>query len=81
VRAGSVHSAEDVAGMDLQQLDDLHKKQNENDEQNKANSTAAVIAESGSHAIAAKAEHQNQNEQKNKHLCFLRSAKFRLMDV
>jgi hypothetical protein len=56
--------------MGLQQLDDFHEKQNENNEQDKADSTAAVVSESRSHAIAAKAEHQNQNEQKDKHLSF-----------
>jgi hypothetical protein len=56
--------------MGLQQLYDFHEKQDENDEQYKADSAAAVVAESRSHAIAAKAEHQNQNEQKNEHLCF-----------
>jgi hypothetical protein len=56
--------------MGLEQLYDFHKKQDENDEQDKADSAAAVVSEPWSHAIAAKAEHQNQNEQKNKHLCF-----------
>lgn len=54
----------------LQRLDDLHKQQDEDDEQDKADSAAAVVSETRSHAIAAKAEHQNQDEQKNKHLCF-----------
>jgi hypothetical protein len=56
--------------MGLQELDDFHEKQDENDEQDKADSAAAVVAETWPHAIAAKAEHQNQNDQKNKHLCF-----------
>jgi hypothetical protein len=63
----------------LQRLYDLHKQEDEDDEQDKADSAAAVVSESRSHAVAPKAEHQNQNQQKNKHLVFLRSAKFRQM--
>jgi hypothetical protein len=52
------------------QLDDLHQEQDENDEQDKADAAAAVVTETWSHTIPAKAEHQDQNEQKDKHLCF-----------
>jgi hypothetical protein len=54
----------------LSQLDNLHQEQDENDEQDKADAAAAVVAEARSHAITAKAEHQNQNEQEDKHLYF-----------
>ena len=55
----------------LQRLYHLHKQQDEDDEQDEADAAATVVSESRSHAIAPKAEHQNQNEQKDKHLCFL----------
>jgi hypothetical protein len=67
--------------MGLPQLDNLHKKEDENDEKDEADAAASVVAEARSHAITAKAEHQNQNDQKDKHLFFLRSAKFRQMEV
>lgn len=70
-----------MLGMGPWQLDDFKQKQDENDGQDERKAAAAVVAETGSHTIAAKAEHQNQNNQKDKHLCFLRSAKFRLMEV
>jgi hypothetical protein len=54
----------------LCRLDDFEKKEDENDEEDERESAAAVVAEPRSHAIAAKAEHQNQNDQKDKHLCF-----------
>jgi hypothetical protein len=66
--------------MGLEQLDDLHQEQDEDDKEDKADAAAAVVAETRSHTIAAKAEHQNQDEQKDKHL-FLRSAKSRPMEV
>jgi hypothetical protein len=56
--------------MGLQQLDNLHQEQDEDDEQDEADAASAVVAEARSHAITAKAEHQNQNEQEDKHLVF-----------
>ena len=56
--------------MGLPQLDNLHQEQDEDDEQDEADAASAVVAEARSHAITAKAEHQNQNEQKDKHLYF-----------
>jgi hypothetical protein len=58
--------------MGLPQLDNLHQEQDEDDEQDEADAASAVVAEARSHAITAKAEHQNQNEQEDKHLYFLR---------
>jgi hypothetical protein len=52
------------------QLDDFKQKQDENDGQDERKPTSAVVAETRSHTIATKAEHQNQNNQKDKHLCF-----------
>jgi len=52
------------------QLDNLEQEKNENDEQNEADASSAVVAESWPHAIATKAEHKNQNDQKNKHYLF-----------
>jgi hypothetical protein len=60
------------AGSGLRQLDNSEEKQDENDDKDEADAAAAVVAESWSHAIPAKAEHQNQNNQKDKHFCFLR---------
>jgi len=54
--------------MGLRQLDNFEEKQDEDDEEDEAESAAAVVADSWSHAIATKAEHQNQNDQKDEHL-------------
>jgi hypothetical protein len=61
------------------QLDNFEQKQNDNDEQDEADASSAVVAEPWSHAITTEAEHKNQNDQKNKHYCFLRTAKIRQM--
>jgi hypothetical protein len=46
------------------------QKHDENDEQNKAETAAAVVTESWSHAVSTEAEHKDQNDQKNKHCSF-----------
>jgi hypothetical protein len=51
-------------------LDHFKQEQDENDEQNERESTAAVVAEPRTHAIAAKAEQQDQNNEKDQHLYF-----------
>jgi hypothetical protein len=51
-------------------LDDFEQEQNENDGENEADASAAVVAEPRSHAITTKAEHKNQNDQKDKHCLF-----------
>jgi hypothetical protein len=56
--------------MGLPQLDNLHKKEDKDDEQDEADAASSVVAETRSQTIAAKAEHQNQNDQKDKHLVF-----------
>jgi hypothetical protein len=50
------------------QLDNLKQEQDEDDGQDERKPTATVVAETRSHTIATKAEHQNQNNQKDKHL-------------
>ena len=49
-------------------LDDFEQQQDEDDEQDKADASAAVIAKPWAHAIAAKTEHQDQDQQKDDHL-------------
>jgi hypothetical protein len=51
-------------------LYDLHQEQNEDDEEDQADAAAAVVADTRTHAIAAKAEHQDQDNQKDEHCCF-----------
>ena len=51
-----------------QLLDDFEQQQDENNEQDEADATAAVVAKPGTHAIAAKTEDQNQDQQKDNHL-------------
>ena len=46
-------------------LDDFEQEQDENNGEDEANASAAVVAESWSHAITTKAEHKNQNDQKD----------------
>jgi hypothetical protein len=46
-------------------LDDSEQKQDQNDEQNEADSAAAVVTESWTQAIASKTEHQNQDDKKD----------------
>jgi hypothetical protein len=62
-------------------LDDLEQEQDEDDGEDEADASTAVVAKSGSHAITTKAEHKNQNDQKDKHLFVLRTAKIRHVDV
>jgi len=45
--------------------DDFEQEQDENNGEDEANASAAVVAESWSHAITTKAEHKNQNDQKD----------------
>ena len=58
-------------------LDYSEQKQDEDDEQDEADAAAAVVAESWTQPIATKAEHQNQDNQKDKHVCFSKVMKFR----
>ncbi len=46
-------------------LDDFEQEQEENDGEDEADASATVVAEPGSHAITTKAEHKNQNDQKD----------------
>ena len=52
------------------QLDNFEQKQNDNDEQDEADASSAVVAEPWSHAITTEAEHKDQNNQKDKHSLF-----------
>jgi hypothetical protein len=46
----------------------LAKEQDdENDDENKRDATAAVVADSGAHAIATKAEDKNKDDEKKNH--------------
>jgi hypothetical protein len=49
-------------------LNDFEQKQDDHDGQDKAEPTAAVVPKPGPHAVAAKAEHQNQDDKNDKHL-------------
>ena len=62
-------------------LDNLHQKQDEDDEKDERDSASAVVTDAWSHAITTEAEHKNQNDQKDKHSLFLRSAKIRYMEM
>ena len=62
-------------------LDYFHQKQDENDEEDERDSASAVVTDAWSHAITTEAEHKNQNDQKDKHSLFLRSAKIRYMEM
>ena len=44
---------------------DFEQDQDEDDCENEANASAAVVAEPWAHAVTAKAEHKNQNDQKD----------------
>ena len=46
-------------------LDDFEQEQNEDDGEDEAEASAAVVPESWSHAITTKAEHKNQNDQED----------------
>ena len=52
------------------QLDNFEQEKNENDGEDEADASSAVVAEPWSHAITAEAEHKDQNDQKNKHYLF-----------
>ena len=58
-------------------LDDFEQKQDENDGEDKAKTSATVVTEAGTHAISTKAEHQNQNDQNDEHFTFSAAAKIR----
>lgn len=58
-------------------LYDFEQKQNEDDGKDQRDASTAVVSEPWSHAIPAESEHKYQNDQKDKHLSFLRSAKSR----
>ena len=49
------------------QLDNFEQEKNENDGEDEADASSAVVAESWAHAITTKAEHENQDDQKDKH--------------
>jgi len=48
-------------------LDDFEQQQDENDKQDEADAAAAVVAKPRAHTIAAKTEHQDQDQQKDEH--------------
>jgi hypothetical protein len=52
------------------QLDDFEQEQDEDDGEDEAEASSAVVAESWAHAITTKAEHKNQDDQKDKHCLF-----------
>ena len=49
-------------------LDDLEKKQDENDSQDKAKTTAAIVAKPWPHTITAKPEYEDKNNQEEEHV-------------
>jgi hypothetical protein len=65
--------------MGYRTLDDFEQQEDEDDGEDKANASAAVVSEPRSHAVTTEAEHEDQNDQKDKHL-FLRSAKIRRIE-
>jgi hypothetical protein len=77
----SSHTSARVRRMSDRLLDDFEQEQEENDGEDQADASAAVVAETGSHAITTKAEHKNQNDQKDKHYFLLHTAKIRPMEV
>jgi hypothetical protein len=48
-------------------LDDFEQEQDEDNCEDEAKASTSVIAESRTHAITAKAEHKNQDDQKDNH--------------
>ena len=46
-------------------LNDFEQEQDEDDGEKEADASAAVVAQPRSHAITTKAEHKNQNDQKD----------------
>jgi hypothetical protein len=51
-------------------LNDFEQEEDQDNGEDEADASAAVVAESWSHAITTKAEHKNQNDQKDKHSLF-----------
>jgi hypothetical protein len=49
------------------QSNHFEQEQNEDDGEDEAEASSAVVAEPWSHAITTKAEHKNQDDQKDKH--------------
>jgi hypothetical protein len=45
-------------------LDDFEQQQDENDGEDEAEASASIVSEAWSHAITTKAEHKNQDDQK-----------------
>jgi hypothetical protein len=54
--------------MGYRTLDDFEQQEDEDDGEDKANASAAVVSEPRSHAVTTEAEHEDQNDQKDKHL-------------
>ena len=50
--------------MSARLLDNFEQEQDEYDGEDEADASAAVVAEPRAHAITTKAEHKNQNDQK-----------------
>jgi hypothetical protein len=50
-------------------LDNFEQKQDQHDGEDKAETTTAVIAETGTHAIAAKTEDKYQDDEEDEHFC------------
>jgi hypothetical protein len=62
-------------------LDDFEQKQDEDDGEDEGDAAPAVVADPWSHSITAEAKHEDQDNQKEDHFVFLRSAKIRLMEM
>jgi hypothetical protein len=62
-------------------LDDFEQQQEEDDGEDEADASSTVVAEPWPHAITTEAEHKDQNDQKDKHFYFLRTAKIRHLEV
>lgn len=56
--------------MGYRKLDDFEQQEDEDDGEDEADASAAVVSEPWSHAITAEAEHKYQNDQKDKHSFF-----------
>jgi hypothetical protein len=48
-------------------LEDFEQEEDQDDGEDEADASAAVVAEPWSHAITTEAEHKNQDDQKDKH--------------
>jgi hypothetical protein len=55
---------------DCRSLEDFEQEENQDDSEDEGDATAAVVAETWSHAVTAEAEHKDQNDQKNYHVIF-----------